>query len=174
MDTVISFCKKLRLGRLVAVFAAGVVLLLNVACSNGSAVGARPNNPPVQMGGQNNPHKGGGDGYSNYQMSTDPAVKTRDRASLPSGQLVASGQVGERSMRDNQDMNAAPKRSGRDSLKEVEQTPEKPQAVIDRSDPNEKILEKVGATFKEASKHLTGEADESIEKTGITSTDSRH
>ena len=171
MDRLVSFCQKLRLGKFFATFAAGFILFLNVACSNGNAVGARPQNPPVQMGGQNNPQKAGGDGYNNYQMSTDPNVKTRDRASLSTfGQLVATtGQVGERSMRDNQDMNATSERSRsamRDTMKEAKQVPEQPQVVIDRSDPNEKILEKVGKTFKEAGKHLTGETDESIERTG--------
>jgi hypothetical protein len=36
--------------------------------------GARPNNPPVQMGGQNNPYKMGGDENTQYKMSTDPAL----------------------------------------------------------------------------------------------------
>jgi hypothetical protein len=176
MDAIVSFCKKLRLGRMAAICVAGLVLLLNVACSNGNAVGARPNNPPVQMGGQNNPHKGGGDGSNDYQMSTDPAAKTRDRASLStSGQLIAAaGQTGERSMRDNKDMTSNSKRTGsatRDPMREAQQIPEQPQVVIDRSDPNEKILEKTGRTFKEAAKHLTGATDESIEKTGMTQFD---
>ncbi len=91
MNALVSFCKKIHLGRIFAVLAASFVLLLNAACSNGNAVGARPNNPPVQMGGQNNPHKVGGDGYSEYQMSTDPAVTKRDRASASKhGQLIQS------------------------------------------------------------------------------------
>ena len=176
MDTLVSFAKKFRLGKMLAVFAAGLVLLLNVACSSGNAVGARPNNPPVQMGGQNNPHKGGGDRYNNAQTSTDPAVKTRDRASLStSNQLLArTGQTGERSMQDNQDMNASSKRSvsTKELMREAKQVPEQPQTVIDRSDPNEKILEKTGRTFKEAAKHLTGATDEPIERTGIIQSDS--
>ncbi|XGV98566.1 MAG: DUF6658 family protein [Leptolyngbya sp. BL-A-14] len=167
MDTLVAFCKKIRLGKLFTVLAASFVLLLNVACSNGNAVGARPNNPPVQMGGQNNPHKAGGDGYSEQQMSTDPAVTKRDRASI-SGQLVASLNA-DRSFSESrsQGKNAASSVSGnamRDTMKEAKQIPEQPQEVIDRSDPNAKILEKTGRTFKEASKHLTGATDQSIER----------
>ena len=175
MDMFVSFCKKLRLDKFFTVFALGFILLLNVACSNGNAVGARPQNPPVQMGGQNNPHKAGGDGYNDYQMSTDPKVKTRDRASLPtSSQLVAANSMGERSFRNDQGTRMVPKPSEaamRDTMKEAKQIPEQPQAVIDRSDPNEKILEKTGKAFKEASKHLTGETEQSIERTGATKVD---
>lgn len=166
MDMLVAFCQKIRLGKLFTVLAASFVLLLNVACSNGNAVGARPNNPPVQMGGQNNPHKGGGDGYSEYQMSTDPAATKRDRAStLELGQLVASLNA-DRSFSEqrSQSTSSISGNAARDTMKEAKQIPEQPQEVIDRSDPNAKLLEKTGRTFKEASKHLTGSTDQSIER----------
>jgi hypothetical protein len=182
MDTLFAFCKRLHLGKLFTVFAAGFLLLLNVACSNGTATGARPNNPAVQMGGQNNPHKGGGDGYTEYQMSTDPAVKKRDRAELPGlGQLVANANQTERSLSDqvvssrknsNAGMTSSqPGNPMRDTVKEAKQIPEKPQEVLDRSDPNVKILEKVGDTFKEASKHLTGDTEKAIDQSGVVQSD---
>ncbi len=169
MDMLIAFCQKLRPGKLLAVFAAGFVLLLNVACSNGNVAGVRPNNPPVQMGGQNNPYKAGGDGYSDYQMSTDPAVSKRDRASaLNPDQLAATAsEMVERSaLKLNDRVTDTTQIRGnatRDAMKEAQQIPEKRQEVIDRSDPNAKILEKSIQTFKEASKHLTGSTDRSIE-----------
>jgi hypothetical protein len=169
MDTLVAFCKKIRLGKVFTIFAAGFILLLNVACSNGSTVGARPNNPPVQMGGQNNPHKAGGDGYSQYQMSTDPAVEKRDRAGASGfDQLIATtnGMVDHSvSAQNNQVMETTQVRGGvtRDPMKEAKQIPEKPQEVIDRSDPNAKILEKSTQAFKEASKHLNGSTDQSID-----------
>jgi len=165
----IAFCQKLRLGRLLAVLAAGFVLLLNVACSNGNVAGVRPNNPPVQMGGQNNPHKAGGDGYSEDQMSTDPAVSKRDRAStLNPDQLAATAsETVERSATKLKnrvaDTTQIRGNATRDAMKEAQQIPEKRQEVIDRSDPNAKILEKSIQTFKEASKHLTGSTNQSIE-----------
>ncbi|XHX75863.1 MAG: DUF6658 family protein [Stenomitos frigidus ULC029] len=173
MQTLIAFSKKLQLGRFFVVLTLGFVLLLNTACNSGNAVGARPNNPPVQMGGQNNPHKAGGDGYSEYQMSTDPTVKKGDRASLlqpqqliaTSNNLVASSS--ERNKANASASSSPLKASTRNPLKEVKQLPEQRQEVIDRSDPNVKILEKTGNTFKEAAKHLTGTAEESIERSGI-------
>lgn len=175
MNALTSFCKRMRLGRFFTVLAAGFILLLNVACSNGNEVGARPNNVPVQMGGQNNPHKAGGDGYSEHQMSTDPAVIKRDRASAPALGLVATAN-NERSFsnRGAQSLDATATTSGRavrDTVKEAKQIPEQPQKVIDRSDPNAKILEKTGRTFKEASKHLTGSTDQSIEQSGTVQQD---
>ncbi len=74
MNTVTAFFKRLRIGQFLTVFMAGVLLFTSTACNAGDVRGARPENPPVQMGGMNNPHKGGGDGYTNYQMSTDPKV----------------------------------------------------------------------------------------------------
>ena len=182
MDTLFAFCKRLHLGKLFTVFAAGFLLLLNVACSNGTATGARPNNPPVQMGGQNNPHKGGGDGYTEYKMSTDSAVKKRDRAELPGlGLLAANPRQTERSLSDevvsarknpNAGMTTSqPGNPMRDTVKEAKQIPEKPQEVLDRSDPDVKILEKAGDTFKEAGKHLTGDTEKAIEQSGVVQSD---
>lgn len=163
MSTLTAFFKKLSLGKILTVFLAGLVLLVTTACNSGNAVGARPNNLPVQMGGSNNPHKGGGDGYTEYKMSTDRnAVKKNDRASLPSGFLIATvnsnasdllypnseatdtdapaiGPVGE---------------SGKQKFFDPKKIPAERQPVIDRSDPDAKILEKAGQAFKDASGFL--------------------
>ncbi|MCZ0901404.1 hypothetical protein ON021_16000, partial [Microcoleus sp. HI-ES] len=80
------------------VFMAGVLLFTSTACNAGDVRGARPDNPPVQAGGMNNPHKAGGDGYTNYQMSTDPKVnqspakaeKNRADLSIVGDRLLAS------------------------------------------------------------------------------------
>jgi hypothetical protein len=39
------------------VFLATVVLFVSTACNTGDMRGARPDNPPVQAGGANNPYK---------------------------------------------------------------------------------------------------------------------
>lgn len=170
MGTLVAYCKKLRLGQVITIFAAGFMLLLNVACSSENSVGARPNNPPVQMGGQNNPHKAGGDSYNDYQMSTDPAINKHDRASIPKpGQLIATANKKiERAFpeRNDQTMGDTSRQAG-DAMKELQQMPEQPQPVFDRSDPDAKLLEKVGKTFREASKHLTGSTEKSIEQSGL-------
>jgi hypothetical protein len=91
-----ALLKKLQLRQIITVFLAGLLLIVNTACSTGNNVGANPDNPAVQAGGANNPYKGGGDKYTNLNMSSDPKVinsnKKRDQASLEvnSQTLVAS------------------------------------------------------------------------------------
>lgn len=46
-----------KLGRVLTIFVLGAALLLTAACNSGDLRGARPENPPVQMGGGNNPYK---------------------------------------------------------------------------------------------------------------------
>ena len=74
MKALTTFLKKLRSRQIVTVFLAGVLLIVSTACSSVNAQGANPDNPAVQAGGANNPYKGGGDKYTNLNMSTDPKV----------------------------------------------------------------------------------------------------
>lgn len=90
MNRITTFLKKLHLDKILTVFLAGLVLLVATACNNGTDMGARPNNPPVQMGGNNNPHTMGGDGYSEYKMSTDSKAMKGKQSSLSTGLLLAS------------------------------------------------------------------------------------
>lgn len=93
-----AFLKKLQLRQILTLFLAGLLLFLGTACNSGNVQGARPENPPVQAGGNNNPYKAGGDSYTKYKASTDPGVNSktanqeRDRADaqLLSNQLVAT------------------------------------------------------------------------------------
>lgn len=93
-----AFFKKLQLRQILTVVLAGLLLFFSTACNSGDVRGARPENPPVQVGGNNNPNKAGGDGYTKYKASTDPRVNSktanqeRDRADaqLISKQLVAT------------------------------------------------------------------------------------
>lgn len=74
MKRLMAFWKKVGLRQILSVFLAGVLLIASTACSGATTQGANPNNPAVQAGGANNPYKGGGDGYTNLKMSTDPKV----------------------------------------------------------------------------------------------------
>jgi predicted small secreted protein len=74
MRKLVAFVRSLQLTRMLTILVVGVALFLTTACNNGDIRGARPENPPVQMGGQNNPYKQGGDGYTQYKTSTDPRV----------------------------------------------------------------------------------------------------
>jgi hypothetical protein len=76
MQAFIESLKKLQTIRLIMATFLAAILLLTTACSTGNEVGARPRNPPVQMGGQNNPHKGGGDGYTQYNTDPKPVQDT--------------------------------------------------------------------------------------------------
>ncbi len=79
MNALTTFLKKLQLRQIVTVFLAGVLLIVSTACSSVNAQGANPNNPAVQAGGANNPYKGGGDKYTNLNMSTDPKVNNTQK-----------------------------------------------------------------------------------------------
>lgn len=179
MKQVISWLNQLQIAKIVIVLVAGCALLLT-ACNNGNIQGARPEVPPVQMGGQNNPYKAGGDGYTNYKMSTDPKVsgehgdrntKPMMRSSLMNeemdeGQLVASSDVKSNAAQDILYPGDSAERSSNPDVGPVGQdyrekmirntetaTPER-QPVIKRTDPNQKILEKIGDQFEQSTEFI--------------------
>jgi hypothetical protein len=199
----------------VSIFCVAIVLLFLTACNSGDLRGARPENPPVQMGGNNNPYSLGGDGYTDYNLSPDPKVnhslnkKTSD-ASLrsPVNSTLASSAVqkdasdliyqsdrqkreGGRSQNQNNQpfkkslsQGNSPNQGGYYSRKSVSEVnsqnsggflskkqafqadpiPAQPQKVIDRSDPNERILEGIGKQFKEASEFIQEDTGSLTEK----------
>ncbi len=97
MKKLTVFFKQLRLSQLLTAFLATVVVFVGTACNSGTVLGARPENPPVQAGGANNPYKGGGDSNTNYNFSPDPKINGKasqskgDRADLEiiSNRLIA-------------------------------------------------------------------------------------
>ncbi|SRR5579883_439018 len=169
MGTPINFLKQLNLGRVIVLLVAGVALFLNVACSSGNVVGARPNNLPVQAGGQNDPHKGGGDGYTEYKASTDPTVKAKrnDAALIPGPLMAAIDPQGSNATESRGVERKTLREAAKDQLFDARRIPERLQTDVDRGNPdvpNAKILSKVGKSFTEASKHLTGDTDEAIKR----------
>jgi len=95
------FFKQLRPSKILTVFLATAVLFISTACNSGNELGARPNNPPVQAGGANNPYKSGGDTNTNFNLSPDPKVSGKDSTSgkradlqILSNQLIASKEDG--------------------------------------------------------------------------------
>ena len=179
MNTVTAFFKRLRIGQFLTVFMAGLLLFTSTACNAGDVRGARPENPPVQMGGMNNPHKAGGDGSANYKMSTDPKVnqspakaeKNRADLSLMGDRLLAATTGDSNSSKllypgseplktDKFD----PELAGDKALLQApDGQPAKPQPVVDRSDPDAKILERIGAAFKDASGFVKDSAEDAKE-----------
>lgn len=162
--------KKLQLDKIFTAFLLVTVLLITTACNNGNELGARPNNPPVQLGGQNNPHKAGGDGMTKYKVTNDPRVtKGKDNASLPSSStffaaanqsetsyptddrqiegLLYSNQDQVESLNSVNDFTSPEKQK---ALKNPGQIPALKQTNIDRSDPDSQLLERVGQMFDDA------------------------
>lgn len=139
--------------------------MVTTACNPGDTRGARPDNPPVQMGGQNNPHKGGGDGYTKYKASPDP------QAFNFSGQLIAqrtpeSPQERTEKMlyKTNTKVNKEEipvVNAGQDQLKEA---PAERQKVIERSNPDENIVEKTGEAFKESTRFIREGVDKAFDE----------
>ncbi|MEG3896002.1 MULTISPECIES: DUF6658 family protein [unclassified Microcoleus] len=190
MNTVTAFFKRLRIGQFltqfVTVFMAGLLVFTSTACNAGDVRGARPDNPPVQMGGMNNPHKAGGDGYTNYQMSTDPKVNQspakdqKNRADLsimgdgvpPRKLRLLASTTAESNSSKLLYPGSAPMETDKfDSelggdkalLNAPDGQPAKAQPVFDRSDPDANILERVGAAFKDASGFLKDSAEDAKE-----------
>jgi hypothetical protein len=183
MKALMAFLKRIQLSKLVVACLLGAVVITMTACNNGNEMGARPEVPPVQMGGQNNPYKMGGDGYGEYKSTLDPAAKPTGNQSMApvsddSTDLMASTGIylsdnggvllypakGEVKSADSRDDFVSPQRQK--ELLDPGQIPAVKQPVIDRSDPDANILEKVGQTFKDASDFITEPAEES-QKRGI-------
>ena len=182
VNTVTAFFKRLRIGQFLTqfltVFMAGLLLLTSTACNAGDVRGARPENPPVQMGGMNNPHKGGGDGSANYKMSTDPKVNQspakaeNNRADLSlMGDRLLAATTGDSNSSKLLYPGSAPLETdkfdqlGGDKalLEEPNGEPAQPQTVFDRSNPDSQILEKVGAAFEDASAFVKDSAEDAKE-----------
>lgn len=176
MKALVAFLKRIQLSKLVVVCLLGAVLFTMTACNNGNEMGARPEVPPVQMGGQNNPHKMGGDGYSEYKSTLDPATKPTGNKSLGANQhsnlmlstgiyLADNGGVllypakGEVKSADSRDDFVSPEQQR--ELRNPRQIPAAKQPVIDRSDPDANILEKIQQSFEDASDFITQPAEES-------------
>lgn len=176
MKKLLAYFGLLRLFRLmVLVLLAGVLLLANTACDRPDARGARPVNPPVQAGGANNPHKGGGDGYTEYQMSTDPGVmKPGSKTQLNQANLPFSGDqwlAATTNLENNQSKLLYPgseKISSPERVSELrqkaEQISEQPQPVLIQTDPEAKLLEKTQQAIEDASKFLQDVADSTAER----------
>jgi hypothetical protein len=179
VNTVIAVLKRLHITQFLTVFLAGLLVFTSTACNAGDVRGARPQNPPVQMGGMNNPHKAGGDGYTNYQMSTDPKVNQspakvgKNHADLSIlGEILLASTAPESTPSKLLYPGSAPMETdkfdqelGGDKalLATPDGQPAKAQPVFDRSDPDAKILERVGAAVKDASAFLKDSAEDAKE-----------
>ncbi len=165
-----NIVKKLRIKRIASAFMLVTFLFFTTACNSGDKQGARPNNSPVQVGGENNPHKAGGDGMSQYKSPVNDSKlnKAQSRANLSAELLLAAANKSETSYPTNDsqvdgllysdsdevkslnsvDEFVSPQRQ--EALKDPSQIPAVQQTAIDRTDPNNKLLEKTKQMFDDA------------------------
>lgn len=194
MPVLQTWLKRLQLKRILTVVVAGFLLVITTACNTGDMQGARPANPPVQMGGNNNPYKDnafkptGGDSYTQYKFSTDPKLDSktqqkgyynqRDHAQLPgnAGKLVAitsddiqypgaETPLGRIAKEQEYPIITAPDKLSATSPK---------QPVINRNDPDTQILEGVGRTFTESARFLQEKGEEAAARPEMQSNPARH
>ena len=142
-------------------------LLITTACNSGDELGARPEVSPVQLGGQNNPHKAGGDGMTQYRSPVNDSrlSKDKDRASLPAENYLAAANRSETTYPTNDDKvedllysDSQAESLGNDFIspqteKELlnsTKIPATKQPAIDRSNPDNKLLEKTKQMFDDA------------------------
>ena len=159
-----------KLQKVAIAFLLATVFLLTTACNNGNELGARPEVPPVQMGGQNNPHKTSGDGMTQYRSPVNDSnlSKDEDRASLPANLYFAAANNSKTSYPtddsdpegllysdskkaaslDSSDDFVSPQRQA--EILDPTQVPAKKQPAIDRSNPDNQLLEKTGQMFDDA------------------------
>jgi hypothetical protein len=183
MKAIISFFKKLSLQKLAIACVAGFALMLTTACSSNENMTAsykdRPNDIPVQAGANNNPYSMGADtngepvAPSNY--GNQAYKRQHSDASTLSGfsKLVATsaaepdttGLLYESSDQRQQPMSSS--RSTQNPAYQPEAIPSDRQPVIDRSNPDEGILEGVGRQFTEASKFLTDGVQPAVESAKV-------
>jgi len=69
-----NILRKLQIKKIASALLLATVLLITTACNSGNEQGARPNVSPVQLGGQNNPHKAGGDGMTQYRSPANDSL----------------------------------------------------------------------------------------------------
>lgn len=162
-----NILSKLRIKSIATAILIASFLLITTACNSGNELGARPEVSPVQLGGQNNPHKAGGDGMTQYRSPANDSVLNKDNASLPATSLLAAANQSETAYPtddnkvegllysdspaeslNNIDDVVSPQRQK--ALKDPAQIPAVKQPAIDRSDSDNKLLEKTKQMFDDA------------------------
>lgn len=166
MKKLIFFFKQLRLSQLLTAFLATVVLFVGTACNSGDVRGARPDNPPVQAGGANNPYKAGGDTHTNYKLSPDPKVSSNAAMS----QLIAASDKIQYPSRDEITGSPADEQQQLPIINQKNFEAPEPGGQIQReSNVGERIKDRLGTvkeTFGEASEFIREDAREGA-KAGI-------
>jgi len=190
MERIISFFKKLNLHKLAIVFVAGFALFLSTACSSDRNMQAshqdKSNDIPIQMGANNNPYTMGNNTHGNpvspSNYGNQAYKKQQSNASnLTSGvsKLIASSVAGQDTtglLYESSDQ----QQGGIDNTRPIQKRAFQPESIparrqpsINRTNPDEKIMEGIGRQFTEASKFLTDGVQPAVESAKVkTNTDS--
>ncbi|MBE9190078.1 hypothetical protein IQ230_06825 [Gloeocapsopsis crepidinum LEGE 06123] len=180
MNRLVETIKKLKLRQILTVLLAGILVVFSTACSPGDVRGANPDNPAVQAGGANNPYKGGGDAYTDYNLSPDTKVNNK---TAKSGRNQASVQFNEQLVATNDSEILYPGaetpegRLSKESqlpVKTAEDFKQPASGGLIQRDPDlgkrvEKRLEKVQEAFGEASEFVGDKANEASRRPEATS-----
>jgi len=190
MKGIQSLIEKFNLHKLIIVFVVGFALLLTTACSANENMSAsvkdRPNDIGVQMGANNNPYTMGTDtkgepvSPSNYG---NQAYKNQqsNASTLPGfNRLIASSVAGQDTTgllyesADQREGGVDDRRSPQAKATQPEGFPEGRQPIINRTNPDEKIMEGIGKQFTEASKFLTDGVQPSVESAKVKTSTGRN
>ena len=150
MASIRSQLKQLRIRRLFTTVALGIVLLLNVACSSGSVQATRPGQPSMQM---------------TEGKSAGKAVKSSiEQQARKASKSTADGRDVKVNASDMSYRGSDVPQSSNPDIGPVQQTslpplPNPKQPMIDRADPNSKVLERAGEAIQSASAFLKNTAE---------------
>lgn len=189
MQRLTPFFKPLNLQRLLIVFVASITLLLTTACSNANTAeppANRPNDISVQSGANNNPYTMGNDtqgkSVPNSQYGNQAYKNQHSNTSiLPGfGQLIASSVAGHNSsglLYESSEQRQAGVNTTRPTQERAYQSEEIPaqrQPSINRTNPNEGILEGIGEQFNEASKFLRDDTQSAVQNAQVKTSTGRN
>lgn len=155
------------LQRFATAFVLATFLFVTTAYNSGDKLGARPEVSPVQLGGQNNLHQASGDNMTQYRSPVNDSrlSKDKDRASLPSANYLAAANKSETTYPTDDDKvegllysDSEAESLGNDfispqtkkELLDPTRIPAKKQPILDRSNPDNKLLEKTKQMFDDA------------------------
>jgi hypothetical protein len=178
-----ALIRKFNLHKVVIIFIAGLALLMTTACSANenttASIKDRPNDIGVQMGANNNPYTMGTDtkgepvSPSNYGNQAYKNQQSDASTLLGFDRLIASSVAGQDTTgllyesADQREGGVDDRRPTQAKATQPEGFPESRQPIINRTNPDEKILEGIGKQFTEASKFLTDGVQPSVESAKI-------
>lgn len=168
MKKLTAFFKQLRLSQILTALLATVVLFVGTACNSGNTEGARSTNPPVQMGGANNPYKAGGDNNTQYRFSPkDKSDGSHSELPTVSDRLIAAGDAIQYRASDLQGIPADEQQPLPIISKQDFESPESGGQIQRESSVGDRIKDRLATvkdTFDKAGDFIEADAEEALER----------